>query len=227
MKILIVDDEDSLRTAAGIMLRKAGYQTCEASDGMEALAVFDREHPDLVILDIMIPKLNGFETCAVIRKLCPSVPLLFLSAKSDISDKTIGFGSGGDDYITKPFSQKELLLRIEALLRRCHRNDSPAGETAVTVGDLRIDFSRKEVCLKGTPVNLTPNEYGIISALGRLPGRVMTRTELMEEVWGAEYRNASIGIPSYIRHIREKIEDNPGLPKYIQTVGRLGYRLGD
>ena len=215
-RVLIVDDDKSLRSALSIMLGNAGYATSEAKDGIEALKSFDDQHPDLVIMDIMLPRLNGIEACSVIRKMSPEVPLLFLSAKNTISDKAAGFHSGGDDYLTKPFSQKELLLRVEALLRRASRT-TRLSQTPIEIGKLSIDPHRREVKMEGSPVSLTPKEIDI----------VFTREEIIAEVWGAEYVGTSISIPTYIRHIREKIEENPAEPKHIQTVGRLGYRLGD
>lgn len=227
MKVLIVDDDEALRSAVSIMLHVAGYETCEASDGISALKIFDNASPDLVIMDVMLPRLDGFEACAVIRRICPTVPILFLSAKSDISDKAIGYQAGGDDYLTKPFSQKELLLRIGALLRRAQRVDLSESAKTVTTGELCIDFGRREVLLSDKRVSLSPKEFGIMVAMGKSLGRVFTRDELIEEVWGPEYCGTAISIPTYIRHIRLKIEEDPSQPKYLQTVGRLGYRLGD
>lgn len=141
-RVLIVDDDKSLRSALSIMLGNAGYATSEAKDGIEALKSFDDQHPDLVIMDIMLPRLNGIEACSVIRKMSPEVPLLFLSAKNTISDKAAGFHSGGDDYLTKPFSQKELLLRVEALLRRASRT-TQLSQTPIEIGKLSIDPHRR------------------------------------------------------------------------------------
>ena len=177
-------------------------------------------------MDIMLPRLNGIQACSVIRKMSPEVPLLFLSAKNTISDKAAGFHSGGDDYLTKPFSQKELLLRVEALLRRASRT-TQLSQTPIEIGKLSIDPHRREVKMEGSPVSLTPKETDIVFLLACNAGRVYTREEIIAEIWGAEYVGTSISIPTYIRHIREKIEENPADPKHIQTVGRLGYRLGD
>lgn len=202
-RVLIVDDDKSLRSALSIMLGNAGYATSEAKDGIEALKSFDDQHPDLVIMDIMLPRLNGIEACSVIRKMSPEVPLLFLSAKNTISDKAAGFHSGGDDYLTKPFSQKELLLRVEALLRRASRT-TRLSQTPIEIGKLSIDPHRREVKMEGSPVSLTPKEIDIVFLLACNAGRVYTREEIIAEVWGAEYVGTSISIPTYIRHIREK-----------------------
>ena len=182
-RVLIVDDDKSLRSALSIMLGNAGYATSEAKDGIEALKSFDDQHPDLVIMDIMLPRLNGIEACSVIRKMSPEVPLLFLSAKNTISDKAAGFHSGGDDYLTKPFSQKELLLRVEALLRRASRT-TQLSQTPIEIGKLSIDPHRREVKMEGSPVSLTPKETDIVFLLACNAGRVYTREEIIAEIWG-------------------------------------------
>ena len=175
-RVLIVDDDKSLRSALSIMLGNAGYATSEAKDGIEALKSFDDQHPDLVIMDIMLPRLNGIQACSVIRKMSPEVPLLFLSAKNTISDKAAGFHSG-DDYLTKPFSQKELLLRVEALLRRASRT-TQLSQTPIEIGKLSIDPHRREVKMEGSPVSLTPKETDIVFLLACNAGRVYTREEI-------------------------------------------------
>ena len=224
-KILVVDDEDDLRTAIGMMLTSAGYDVCEASDGMQGVTVFKREQPSLVIMDVMMPQLDGFSACRAIRALAPDVPLLFLSAKHDISDIETGFTLGADDYLAKPFRQRELLLRVEALLRRAARTASL--ENVVRLGDLEIDYERREVRIEGTPAPLTPKEFALMALFGRNLGRTFSNDELIEGVWGADYLGTSISIPVYIRHLREKIERNPAQPTYLKTVVRLGYKLGD
>lgn len=186
-RVLIVDDDKSLRSALSIMLGNAGYATSEAKDGIEALKSFDDQHPDLVIMDIMLPRLNGIEACSVIRKMSPEVPLLFLSAKNTISDKAAGFHSGGDDYLTKPFSQKELLLRVEALLRRASRT-TQLSQTPIEIGKLSIDPHRREVKMEGSPVSLTPKETDIVFLLACNAGRVYTREEIIAEIWGGRIR---------------------------------------
>lgn len=170
-RVLIVDDDKSLRSALSIMLGNAGYATSEAKDGIEALKSFDDQHPDLVIMDIMLPRLNGIEACSVIRKMSPEVPLLFLSAKNTISDKAAGFHSGGDDYLTKPFSQKELLLRVEALLRRASRT-TRLSQTPIEIGKLSIDPHRREVKMEGARF---PNAEG---DRHRLSSRMQCRPRL-------------------------------------------------
>lgn len=237
-KILVADDEPSLVSALGIILTGAGYTFFGACDGREALEKFAREKPDLVVLDIVMPHLDGFEACERIRAIDPDVPILMLSAKGDIVDKKIGFRAGADDYLTKPFNEEEILLRIEALLRRRARRggakEVPSGGSGhgrgmtepVTIGDLHIDPRRCEVTVHGRTVALTPKEFQILALMADAPGKVFTREDLIEAIWGKEYEGSAISIPTYVRRIREKIEDNPSSPVYLQTVWRFGYRLG-
>lgn len=225
-KVLIVDDDESIRSALRLTLTDAGYETYEACDGLASIAVFESMKPDLVILDIMMPRLDGLETCLIIRRSYPQVPVLFLSAKGDISDKKAGFHSGADDYLTKPFSPEELVLRVEALLRRSGLS-VPEASHAADAGDCHIDLLRREVSVRGQLRILTPKEFKILATLAEVPGKVCTREEITEKAWGIEYRGTDVGVPTHIRHIREKIEDDPANPRYLQTIGRLGYRFGD
>ena len=234
MKILVADDEPKLVEALRIMLTGAGYEVCSAGDGASALAVYGMHRPDLVILDIMMPRLDGYEVCASIRQMDPDVPILMLSAKGDIDDKRGGFGAGADDYLTKPFNEEEVLLRVEALLRRRSRGpvSTDAPQTVglahvVSIGDLTVDPRRYQVSVRGKDAGLTPKEFQIIALMAGNPGKVFTREDLIDSIWGSAYRDGSISIPVYVRRIREKIEDDPSNPRYLQTVWRFGYRLGD
>ena len=194
------------------------------------------ERPDLVVLDVTMPKLDGFELCSQIREDDPDVPILFLSAKSDVIDKKSGFRAGADDYVVKPFDEEELLLRVEALLRRVRLH---AGEHSgqgderhsglmepVCVGDLVIDPRRHEVSVEGRVILLTPKEFQILALLAESPGEVYTQEELVKNLWGDEYEKDSVSIPVYVRRIRKKIEKDPSNPQYLQTVWSVGYRLG-
>lgn len=234
MKIMVADDEPKLVEALRIILTDAGYEVCSAADGAAALAVYGMHRPDLVVLDIMMPKLNGYDVCASIRQMDPDVPILMLSAKGDIDDKRGGFGAGADDYLTKPFNEEEVLLRVEALLRRRARGAVELGSSPtaglmhpVSIGDLTIDPRRYEVAVRGKVVNLTPKEFQIVALMADNPGKVFTREDLIDSIWGSAYRDGSISIPVYVRRIREKIEDDPSNPRYLQTVWRFGYRLGE
>jgi two-component system response regulator VicR len=178
----------------------------------------------------MMPKKNGFDVCADIRENDRDTPILLLSAKGDIVDKSIGFKAGADDYVTKPFVKEELLLRIEALLRRSTKGDrsSPRGARAIArVGDLEIQFKRHLVLLKGKPVELTPKEFRILALMANRPGEVFTTREIVEHVWGEDYIGELTSVAVFVRKIREKIEEDPSKPCYLITVWRVGYRLGD
>ena len=227
-KILIADDEAALRDALAIILRKEGYDTCLATDGAQAIEVFMQQRPDLAILDVMMPRLSGIEVCEALRAISPDVPLLMLSAKGAVSDKTFGLRAGADDYVVKPFDDEELLLRIEALLRR-RGGGAAAGASkltdVVTIGDLTIDPLRCEVMLNGVGVALTPKEFQIIALMADNLGRVFTREDLIEAIWGEEYEDSNISIPVYIRRIRMKIEPDPSNPVHLKTVWRFGYKL--
>lgn len=230
-KILIADDEASLRDALGIILRQAGYEVMFAADGAEAVERFIREHPDLVVLDVMMPRLSGFEVCEALRAISPEVPLLMLSAKGAVDDRRSGLRAGADDYVVKPFDDEELLLRIEALLRRREQAGAAASSapkmTSTTIGNLTIDPLRCEVRVDGNAVTLTPKEFQILALMADNPGRVFTRDDLIEALWGQEYEDSNISIPVYIRRIRLKIERDPSRPEYLKTVWRFGYKLGD
>lgn len=232
--ILLADDDRSLRGATAQMLSEAGYVCAEASNGSQALEEFTNVKPDLVILDIMMPGLDGFEVCERIRQADSMVPVLFFSAKGDIVDKRIGYKLGADDYLVKPFAEEELLLRVEALLRRACRAQGAASGCAGEkdlgtreIGDLRVDVRHGDVWRRGEKIALSPKERRIMATLAEHPGETFDRNDLIRLVWGEEYLNTSISIPVYMRKLREKIEDDPSDPRYLQTVWGLGYRLGD
>ena len=189
------------------------------------------EHPDLLLLDVMMPGMNGFDVCMKIREQGRRIPIIFLSAKGDIVDKSIGFKAGGDDYVVKPFSPDELLLRIEAHLRR-HKSDlafakAVSREGSNKTGDLEIFFNRYEVRLRGEPVDLTAKEFEILALLASSPGQVFTRNQIYEHIWGRDSSVDENSITVFMRKIREKIEDNPSQPKYLLTVWRVGYKFAE
>ncbi|BAE82115.1 response regulator transcription factor [Desulfitobacterium hafniense] len=231
MKIMLVDDEPSLCSALEIVITRAGYDFYCATDGIAALELFRSKKPDLAILDLMVPWLNGFEICEEIRRTDSHIPILILSAKGDIVDKKMGFRAGADDYLTKPFEEEELLLRIEALLRRRNKESGSLPinglSQKVEIGELIIDPFRYEVTVRDRLVNLTPKEYQIIALMANHPGKVFTREDLIDCIWGKEFETGSISIPVYIRRIREKIEQDPSEPTLLKTVWRFGYKLGD
>jgi DNA-binding response OmpR family regulator len=228
-RILLVDDEQSIQTLLSYPLRKEGYQVVQATDGREALERFDEQPFDLVVLDVMLPKLDGLEVCRRLRSRS-AVPIIMLTARSEEIDKVVGLELGADDYITKPFSMREFASRIKAALRRAElsrpdqtSDDEPPLETR----DLRIDFPKRTVRLRGEDVELTFVEFEILAALARAPGRVFTRDMLLARIWGdSAYRDPRT-IDVHIRHLREKLELDAKDPEYLFTVRGVGYRFRD
>ncbi|MEX2448600.1 MAG: response regulator transcription factor [Solirubrobacterales bacterium] len=223
-RILLVDDERSVQTLLSYPLRKDGYHVTAALDGDEALARFDEARFDLVILDLMLPKLDGVEVCRQMRH-SSQVPIIMLTAKGSETDKVAGLEVGADDYITKPFSMREFRSRVKAALRRSRMVAEPQGELPIEQGELRIDPARRMVTLRGEEVDVTYVEFEILTALARSPGQVLNRQSLLEHVWGdSEYRDPRT-IDVHIRHLREKIEAAPKQPEYLFTVRGIGYRF--
>ena len=226
-RILLVDDEQSLQTLLAFPLRKEGYEVVSALDGQEALDRLRETNFDLVVLDLMLPKVDGFEVCRQVRARS-SVPIIMLTARTEEIDKVLGLELGADDYITKPFSVREFRSRVKAVLRRATlvRADD-AGEKPLVDGDLRIDFEKRAVSMAGESVRLTYVEFEILTALARHPGRVFNRMVLLERVWGdASYRDPRT-VDVHIRHLREKLESDPRYPEMILTVRGVGYRYRD
>jgi DNA-binding response OmpR family regulator len=228
-RILLVDDEQPIQTLLSYPLRKEGYEVVQATDGRQALARFDEQPFDLVVLDLMLPKLDGLEVCRRLRSRS-SVPIIMLTAKSEEIDKVVGLELGADDYITKPFSLREFSSRIKAALRRAEMGSAaqPGGdESPLAVGELRIDFSKRSVRVHGREAQLTFVEFEILAALARAPGRVFTRDMLLAQVWGdSAYRDPRT-IDVHIRHLREKVERDPKDPEFLFTVRGVGYRFRD
>lgn len=231
MKIMLADDEENIRIVVQHIVTEDNYDFCYAADGDEALMVFAKEQPDLVILDVMMPKLNGFEVCAKLREEGHTIPIIFLSAKGDIVDKSVGFRAGANDYLVKPFSSLELSLRIEALLRWRNREGDHVfrleKKESRKFDDLEIYFNRYEVKLRGQKVELTPKEFKILAYMAANHGEIFTREQLLAHVWGEDYVGELATIAVFIRKIREKIEDVPSKPKYLQTVWSVGYKFGE
>lgn len=232
MKILIADDERDICEAVRKIVERAGHTCFAVLDGALAMEAFERERPDVVILDVMMPEVNGFELCRQLRERDARVPIIMLSAKRDIVDKGVGFAAGCDDYIAKPFNSQELAMRIEAQLRRARL--ATAGDevprrnrSVVRLGDMEVRLKRNEVLVHGRYVNLTPKEFQIIAFLANHAGEVFSAQDIMANVWGEAYRPDSASIAVFVRKIRSKIEDDPAKPRYLQTVWREGYRLGD
>ncbi|TGE40101.1 response regulator transcription factor [Desulfosporosinus fructosivorans] len=228
LKVMLVDDEDSIRKIIEHLIQKEGYDFCYAADGEKALQMFTRENPDLIILDVMLPEIDGFEVCRRIR-LDSVVPIILLSAKGDIVDKSVGFNMGADDYITKPFSPVELALRMKAMFRRVafkkESESSQENKDCIVVKELEINNKSFEVNVRGEKVDLTPKEFELLSFMANHPGQVFTRKQLFDNLWEGKYLGDSGTITVFIRKIREKIEPTPGHPEYILTVWGVGYKF--
>lgn len=231
-KVMLIDDEESMHIAIKKMLECGGYRYCGATDGEAGLAMLDEEKPDLLLLDVMLPGLNGFDLCTRIRAQGRRIPIIFLSAKTDIVDKSVGFKAGGDDYVTKPFDSTELLLRIEANIRRhkdtleyakCSKRDG-----VTRIGDLEIRFDEYQAFVGGRPANLTTKEFEVVALLATHPGKVFTHGQIQEYLWGEGQSDAKTNsITVFVRKIRKKIEENPSEPRYILTVQRVGYNMAE
>lgn len=225
MKVMVVDDEASIRLLVKTVVEGDGYECCCVQGGIDALARFERERPDIVVLDVMMPEIDGFEVCRRIRSVDANVPVLFLSAKGAIADKKEGFATGGDDYLVKPFNEEELLMRIEALLRRAKRfgGERQGAPERFAAGAFSFDAVRHEVRKGDELVVLTPKEFQLLYVLASHEGAVMSKDELVETVWGREYVDEAISIAVYVRKLREKIEDDPARPRHLKTVWGVGY----
>jgi DNA-binding response OmpR family regulator len=225
--IMLVDDEDSIQRLLAYPLEREGYRVVQARDGEEALRRFGEQNVDLVLLDVMLPKLDGLEVCRRLRTTS-AVPIIMLTARDDEVDKVLGLELGADDYITKPFSIRELRSRIRAVLRRASlAGQRAAGEEVIGVDGLEIDPVKRTVTVDGLPVQLTYVEFELLRTLATHPGRVYTRQTLLESVWGDSAYREPRTIDVHIRHLREKIEHDPGEPAYIFTVRGVGYRFRD
>jgi DNA-binding response OmpR family regulator len=224
MTVLIVDDEPRIRDFVRMNLELERYRVIEACNGIEALEHLRENLPDLVVMDVMMPEMDGFETLRHMRE-ASNVPVIMLTVRQNDHDKIHGLDLGADDYIAKPFNPRELLSRIRALLRRSFM-DAPARKTEIVVDpDLKIDFSRHEVIVRGEKVVLRPTEYRLLYHLVSNAGRLLTHETLLSKVWGREYRDEAHYLRLYITYLRQKIESDPAHPKYILTERGLGYRF--
>ena len=225
-RILIVEDEKKILEAVTAYLEHNSFTTFTAEDGEKALALFERVKPDLVILDLMLPKLSGEVVCQELRKIS-NVPIIMLTAKSSEDDKVAGFAYGADDYVTKPFSPRELLARVNSLFRRYVENTTPIFSTmSWNDGDLEINFETYTVKKSGQLVSLTPNEFKLLSLLIKSPHKTFTREELIDIAFGLDFDGFERTIDTHIKNIRSKIEDDTSSPKYILTVRGVGYKFG-
>ncbi len=224
--ILVVEDDRNLLDTLKYTLQKEGYEIVTAVDGEEALEKARRDKPDLVILDVMLPKLSGFDVCRILRREM-FTPILMLTAKVDEIDKVVGLEIGADDYLTKPFSLRELLARIRAMLRRSHMNAGLMSRQDITLKskDISVSVDRHLVIRNGREVDLTPKEFDLLAFLVSNKGLVFSRDQLLEKVWGYDFAGDTRTVDVHVRWLREKLEDDPGNPKIIVTVRGVGYKV--
>ena len=222
--VLVVEDEESFVDALTVGLKREGFLVCVARDGLEALDEFDRAHPDLVLLDVMLPKLSGIDVCRELRARS-QVPILMVTAKGGEIDAVVGLEVGADDYVTKPYRLRELIARMRAALRRAPRNGAPVNDNeALTVGDVRLDPERHEVCVRGRQVALPLKEFELLELLLANAGRVLTRETLIDRIWGPHYVGDTKTLDVHVKRLRAKVEDEPSTPTRIITIRGLGYK---
>ncbi|HKL15455.1 MAG TPA: response regulator transcription factor [Balneolaceae bacterium] len=227
--ILVVEDNKDLVNLLEINLSDEGYNVQTAMDGEAAIQAFQQTKPSLIILDVMLPKMDGFDVCKQIRSQDKQVPILMLTAKSEEVDKVLGLEIGADDYMTKPFSIREFLARVKAILRRANRSSSKSekNDEKLSYKDLVADPNKRRVTLRGESIELTSKEYDLLLLFFSNPGKAYSREELLNVVWGYSYEGYSHTVNSHINRLRSKIEDDPSDPDYIKTVWGVGYRFTD
>jgi DNA-binding response OmpR family regulator len=222
MKILVVDDEELLVKGIRFNLQNDGYEVITGSNGVQAVALAQSQSPDLIILDVMMPEMDGLTACSKIRAFS-NVPIILLTAKAEDMDKLMGFDNGADDYLTKPFNILELKARIRALLRRSGAGAKETEENLLTLGSISLDLDARNAYRSGQLVDLTAKEFDVIEFLMRNPNRVYSREALLDTIWTYEYRSDIRTVDVHIRRLREKLEDNPAEPNYIMTKWGVGY----
>lgn len=225
-KILVVEDEESLRTPLAFSLRRDGYEVAEARDGEEALSQVKATNPDLILLDLMLPGISGTEVCRQVRA-DSAVPIIMLTAKDDVVDRVVGLEIGADDYVTKPYSYRELLARIRAVLRRRVPDFEGEEEDVLKVGPVLVRVDRHEVEVHGEPVHLPLREFELLELLMRNTNRVLTRTQIINLVWGTDYVGDTKTLDVHVKRLRSRIEADPAHPELLQTVRGLGYKMMD
>ena len=226
-KILVVDDEPAIVELIVFNLEKAGYEVMTAEDGLAACQKAQREVPDLIVLDIMLPGMDGLEVCRQILADTKTarIPILFLTARREEIDRIVGLEMGGDDYVTKPFSPRELVARIKAILRRSERDSERPEDDRLLAGELAINLQKHEVIVRGNMVELTAKEFDLLHYLASHPGQVFSRESLLEQLWDYNHFGDARTVDVHIRHIREKIEADPAKPEFIVTVRGVGYKF--
>ena len=227
--LLVIEDDDNICTAISEYFSRAGYRVSTAPDGAAGVQTALSDHPDVVVLDLILPKMDGLAVCKELRQKSPQMPILMLTAKDDIVDKILGLEMGADDYITKPFSLRELEARIKSVLRRARTAviDDNNEESPIVRGKLRIDPARREVTIGQRQVELTPKEFDLLRLFASNPGRVFPRKYLLQKIWDYTYEGYDRTIDSHINRLRAKVEDNPDNPQMILTVWGIGYKFND
>jgi len=223
-RILVVDDDPKILKALEQALQQEGYEVARATDGVEALRQVREFKPDLVILDIMLPKMDGFDVCSQLQTMGP-VPCLILSARGEEMDKVVGFNLGADDYLTKPFRLSELILRVRAILRRTASPRPVPVVESLKFRDMEINLSTRTVRVRGRQVELSPKEFDLLWVLASHPGHVFSRETLLQRIWHSDYTGDERALTVCVRRLREKIEEDPGHPEYIKTVWGIGYKF--
>jgi two-component system response regulator RegX3 len=223
-RILVVEDEETLAEAISFLLSKEGFEVEMAEDGPAAIAAFEKNGADLILLDLMLPGLSGTEVCRQIRAKS-SVPIIMLTAKDSEIDKVVGLEIGADDYVTKPYSSRELIARIRAVLRRGETGDATSADGVLSVGPIRLDSDRHVISVNGEQVALPLKEFELLEFLMRNSGRVLTRMQLIDRVWGSDYVGDTKTLDVHIKRLRAKVEKDPANPELIQTVRGMGYKL--
>ena len=225
-RILMVDDNKKIVDVVQAYLEKDGYRVLTAYDGLQALELVRQKRPDLMILDLLLPGMDGLDVCRVLRTEGNEVPIIMLTAKTTEADKLIGLELGADDYVTKPFSPRELIARVRAVLRRAGE-EAPQGPAEIQRGDLVVDFVRHEVRVRGNPIHLTPTEFRLLEVLIKEPGRAFSRLELLDRVFGYDFEGLERTVDVHVMNLRKKIEPDPSQPIYIQTVYGVGYKFAE
>jgi len=225
MKILIVEDEATMAEVVGRYMQREGYSVRHVADGAQAMAAVDSFHPDLVVLDVMLPNRDGLEICRELRATHGGTSVIMLTARGEETDKILGLGLGADDYVTKPFSPGELVARVKAVLRRTTATADPTPAETITAGDLRIDLATRRVLRGDVSLDLTAKEFDLLAHMAAHPGRVYTRESLLRDVWGYDFYGDDSTVTVHVRRLREKLEPDPAKPRYLTTVWGVGYRF--
>jgi len=223
-RVLVVDDEANLRHTLGYALRQEGYEVLTAENGEDGLETFRSAKPELVILDVMLPRIDGFEVCRRIRRES-DVPILMLTARDTELDKVVGLEIGADDYLAKPFSMRELVARVRAMLRRARRVTEPEVTDVIELGGLQLDVPKHRVSADGVDIGLKPREFDLLSLLMSHPGQVFNRDQILAQVWGFDYAGDSRTVDTHVKTLREKLGDDADRPRWVETVRGVGYRF--